>query len=119
MQDIHNIGQQAESLACQYLEKKGLTLLSRNYRCATGEIDLVMRDTSTVIFVEVRKRSSDHFATPVESVNLTKQRKLAKTACHYLLKHRWFDKVDCRFDIIGISNDQIEWIQDAFSPDIF
>lgn len=117
--DTLEIGQQAEQRACAFLENKGLKLLARNYRCTFGEIDLIMRDDEVVVFVEVRKRSDSYFASAIESVDLTKQRKLIKTATHYLQKQHWFDKVPCRFDIIGITQDQIEWIQDAFSTDDF
>lgn len=117
--DTLEIGHRAEKHACVFLENKGLKLLTRNYHCVFGEIDLIMRDSNEVVFVEVRTRSNTYFASPVESVTLTKQRKLIKTAVHYLQKQRWFDRVPCRFDIIGISNGQIEWIKDAFTTDNF
>lgn len=118
--DTLEIGYQAEQQACTFLEKKGLKLLARNYRCVFGEIDLIMRDyDDTVVFVEVRKRSHDDFATAIESVTLTKQRKVIKTATHYLQRQNWFDKVSCRFDIIGLVHDEIEWLQDAFSSEDF
>lgn len=113
--DTLEIGQYAEQQACTFLETKGLKLLTRNYHCVFGEIDLIMRDKQDVVFVEVRSRSNENFASAVESVTLTKQRKVIKTAIHYLQKQRWFDKVQCRFDIIGITNDNLEWIKDAFS----
>jgi len=114
------IGQQAEQYACEYLENQGLKLLARNYRCALGEIDLIMRDEqNTVVFIEVRKRSHPHFATAIESVTHNKQRKIIKTATHYLQKQNWFDKVTCRFDIVGLSKDEVEWIKDAFSTEDF
>lgn len=117
--DTREIGQEAETLACHWLEKKGLKLLTRNYRCIFGEIDLVMRDNTEVVFIEVRKRSNVNYGSAVESVTFAKQRKLIKTAMHYLQKLHWFDKVQCRFDIVGISNGQIEWIKDAFSAENF
>lgn len=117
--DTLNIGQKAEQEAATFLEKKGLILLVRNYHCLFGEIDLIMRDHDDIVFVEVRKRSNPYYATPEESVDITKQRKLIKTALHYLQKQRWFDKVQCRFDVVGISKNQIEWIQDAFSAENF
>src|SRR5579863_8818519 len=97
--DNLEIGQQAEERAYTFLEKKGLTLLARNYRCKLGEIDLIMRDTQHIVFVEVRHRSSNAFGSAIESVTAIKQRKIIKTAAHYLLTQKWFDKVSCRFDI--------------------
>jgi putative endonuclease len=117
--DTLEIGHKAEHEAFVFLEKKGLKLLARNYHCIFGEIDLIMRDRNHIVFVEVRKRSRTYFASAIESVNFTKQRKLIKTATHYLQKQRWFDKVQCRFDVVGISEDQLEWIKDAFSAENF
>lgn len=117
--DNLEIGQQAELVACHFLEKKGLKLLAKNYRCKLGEIDLIMLDQNDVVFVEVRARSSDDFGGAVESVTKTKQRKVIKTATHFLLAQKWLDKVECRFDIIGITQNQIDWIKDAFSADDF
>jgi len=117
--DTLEIGYKAELQASLFLEEKGLKLLARNYHCAFGEIDLIMRDRNHIVFVEVRKRSHTEFASAIESVTFTKQRKLIKTATHYLQKQRWFDKVQCRFDVVGISKDELEWIQDAFSAENF
>lgn len=113
--DTQIIGFQAEQDAFKFLEKRGLILLARNYRSPLGEIDLIMRDHHTVVFIEVRKRTKNHFGTASETVTRAKQQKIISTATHYLQKQQWFDKVLCRFDIIGISSSQIEWIQDAFS----
>lgn len=117
--DTREIGLQAEQVACHFLEKNGLKLLARNYRCTFGEIDLIMRDNNDIVFVEVRKRTNIDFGSAVESVTLTKQRKVIKAAMHYLQKLRWFDKVHCRFDIIGISQGQMEWLKDAFQAEYF
>lgn len=117
--DTLEIGHLAEKKVCAFLEAKGLKLLMRNYHCAFGEIDLIMRDAQEIVFIEVRTRSTTVYGSAIESVTLTKQRKLIKTATHYLQKQRWFDKVQCRFDIIGISEGRMEWIKDAFSTDNF
>lgn len=114
-----DIGQKAEQEACHFLEKKGLKLLERNFRCMLGEIDLIMQDRDEIVFIEVRMRSYSNFANAVESVNLAKQRKIIRTATLYLQKKNWFDRVQCRFDIFGISNNQTEWIKDAFSAELF
>jgi putative endonuclease len=108
-------GQAAEEQALAYLHKQGLRLLARNYRSRSGEIDLVMQQADTLVFVEVRYRQSSHFGSAVESVTAAKQRKLLSTASRFL-QERALD-VPCRFDVVGISGRQsteIEWIQDAF-----
>jgi putative endonuclease len=108
-------GAQAEALACAHLERAGLKLLARNYRCPQGEIDLIMDDHDTLVFVEVRYRRSDAFGTPAETVGRRKQARLQAAAEHYLLTHS-ADRV-CRFDVVAVSGNDthIEWLLNAFS----
>ncbi len=111
-------GAQAELLAEQFLQQQGLFCIERNYRCAAGEIDLIMRDQNMLIFVEVRLRSNRFFAQAAESVNYRKQHKITRAAQHFLLTRRLTDKVPCRFDVIaldGMQAENIEWIQSAFN----
>ena len=111
-------GQAAEEKALDYLQRKGLHLLNRNYRCKNGEIDLIMQQNDTLVFVEVRYRQSSLFGSAAESVTSSKQRKLLLTANHYLQKNRMDSP--CRFDVVGIGGKkltEIEWIQNAFQAD--
>ena len=88
-------------------------MVTRNYRCRRGEIDLVMRDGDTLAFVEVRYRKSDKFGSPAESVTLTKQRRIIQAARHYLQRHP--SALDCRFDVLALTGDeQVEWLKNAF-----
>jgi putative endonuclease len=117
-------GKHAEQTACTFLQQKGLTLLQSNYRCKSGEIDLIMQDPAQeIIFVEVRLRNNTLFGSACESVDFFKQQKIIKAATHYLQMQNWLDKVNCRFDVIGISYKKtmasVEWITDAFSADNF
>ena len=108
-------GQAAEEQALAYLNKQGLRLLARNYRCRSGEIDLVMQQADTLVFVEVRYRQSSRFGSAAETVTRSKQQKLLNTASRFL-QERALD-APCRFDVVGISgrqSPQIEWIKDAF-----
>jgi putative endonuclease len=110
-------GAQAEDLACAHLERAGLRLLTRNYRCPQGEVDLVMDDRDTLVFVEVRYRRSDAFGTPAETVDRRKQARLQAAAGHYLLTHS-VDRA-CRFDVVAVSgrDARIEWLRNAFGAD--
>lgn len=106
-------GAEAEALACRHLERAGLRVLSRNYRCPRGEIDLVMDDRGTRVFVEVRFRRSSRFGSPAESVDPHKQARLLAAARHYLLAHD--EEPPCRFDVVAITpGDTVEWLRDAF-----
>lgn len=108
------IGKEQENIACAFLEKQGLTLLKRNFRCALGEIDLIMEDHQDLVFVEVRYRKSAAYGHPLDTIDQRKQNRLKRTAEVFLQSHR--SDQDCRFDIIAISSsgkDGIDWIQDA------
>jgi len=91
-------GEAAELLAADFLQRRGLTILERNYRCRFGEIDLVARSGELLIFVEVRARRSDAFGGAAGSITATKRRRLVAAARHYLATHR-VDRA-CRFDVV-------------------
>jgi putative endonuclease len=107
----------AENHAFHYLQMHGLQLIEKNYYCTLGEIDLIMQDREEIVFVEVRSRSKS-VTNPIESIDFYKQTKLIKTALHFLQKKKWLDKAS-RFDVIGINNNQLEWIKNAFYADGF
>lgn len=111
-------GQQAEDLARLYLQGQGLQLLERNYHCLRGEIDLIMMDKDSIVFVEVRYRRSERYGGGLESVDYHKRAKLIAAATHYLQRHKSAANYASRFDVIavspGIGQDKLEWIQDAF-----
>jgi len=101
----------------EYLEGKGLTLLTRNYHCRRGEIDIIMQDGNFLVFIEVRYRKNDHFGSAAESVTRQKQQRLLTTADYYLQNEKQSADNACRFDVITLSGQQypqIEWIKDAF-----
>jgi len=106
-------GREAEDRAAAWLADRGLQLLARNYRCRGGEIDLVMRDASHLVFVEVRYRSRNDFGGALSSVGPAKQRRLLLAAQHYLARNGWTGP--CRFDVVGFEHDgKAHWIRDAF-----
>lgn len=105
-------GEQAESRALAYLQLQGLDLVERNYACKWGEIDLIMREAKTLVFVEVRQRSSKCFGDAAASVGSLKQARLWRTAEHYLQKHATGAVPPCRFDLFAIDGEHGEWIRD-------
>ncbi len=103
-------GQQAEALALIWLQQRGLVCITRNYRCRMGEIDLIMRDGNTLVFVEVRQRRSARFGGAAASITPAKQARLARTAEHYL--QTLASLPPCRFDAILLDGQQPpEWLQ--------
>ncbi len=103
------LGKQAEDRALAYLQRQGLRLIVRNYRCRFGEIDLVMQDAGLVVFVEVRQRSSARYGGAAASVGPVKQQRLWRTAEHHLM--RCPDQPPCRFDVMAIEGESLQWIQ--------
>jgi len=109
-------GVSGEELACEWLQNKGLRLVMRNFSSRWGEIDLIMREAQTLVFVEVKVRRSQRYGSALEAVNLRKQRKLWQTAESYLLKHPHAGPV--RFDVVGIqvnaAQNEILHVENAF-----
>ncbi len=106
-------GAAAEQVAADYLIQQGLVLVERNFRCRLGEIDLIMRDGQTLVFVEVRLRASSQFGGAAASIDGRKQQKLIATAQMYLT--RLSKTPACRFDALLMQGDAMHWIRDAFS----
>jgi putative endonuclease len=106
-------GIDAERFAEEFLRRHNLALLQRNYRCRFGEIDLIMRDAATIVFVEVRMRKSLVFGGAAASITPIKQQKLVRTARHFLSSLKTEPR--CRFDAVLLSGDdgrKIDWIKD-------
>lgn len=108
-------GAEAEDAAAAWLARQGLAIITRNWRCRAGEIDLVCRDGEAIVFVEVRQRSSARFGGAAASIDARKQRKLAAAARLYLAASPDRNR-PCRFDavLMGAAGTAIEWIRNAF-----
>jgi len=115
------LGSKGEDLAVQYLKKKGFKVIERNYHCSEGEIDLVAREKNTLVFVEIKARSSSEFGLPQEAVDRFKQKKIIQSARIYLAEHHLSEEIPARFDVVAIqltpAGPQIELIKDAFQGD--
>ena len=112
-------GNAAEALARQHLEQQGLRLLAQNWLCKRGELDLVMLDGDTVVFVEVRYRKYAQWGGALASIDERKRQKLILAAQFFLQKeHRWAD-APCRFDVVAIESTpsgqaDLNWLKNAF-----
>lgn len=107
------IGTFYEELACEYLQKQGIIILKKNYRCKTGEIDIIGKDKNCVVFFEVKYRKNDDFGHALLSVDAKKQNKICRCAAIYCMQNAFVQEF--RYDVIGISDTKIEWIKNAFS----
>ena len=113
-QPSNSQGVKSEKQALRYLTSQGLALVCQNYYCRFGEIDLIMQDQETIVFIEVRYRKNNDFGGALASITKSKQNKIIKTAKHYLAQLE--DEQYCRFDAIAIdeSTEKPQWIQNAF-----
>lgn len=111
-------GYDAEGMAAQYLLDQGVQVLTRNFRCKSGEIDLVGKEGDVLIFAEVRLRIHAGFGGPAESITASKRRRIALAANFWLLQNPRFGNHPCRFDCVLMTGPtSIEWIRDAFRLD--
>ncbi len=121
-----SLGHKGEKLAARYLRRNGLKILARSYRCPMGEVDIIALDRSTrsnggaetIVFVEVKTRSSARYVEPESAVDSRKQRQLTRTARYYLAHHDTNDYA-ARFDIVSViicegEKPRIKHISDAF-----
>ncbi|MDJ1652010.1 YraN family protein [Raoultella sp. Ech2A] len=104
-----------EARARRWLESQGLRFIAANARERGGEIDLIMRDGAVTVFVEVRYRRSAGYGDAASSVTLKKQQRLLHAARLWLSRHNGsFDTVDCRFDVVAFTGNDIQWLKNAF-----
>ncbi|NLX13137.1 MAG: YraN family protein [Phycisphaerales bacterium] len=120
MDDRAVLGRKGERLALRFLRRKGCKLVTRNYRCAGGELDLVLLDDEVVVFVEVKTRTGRTHADPEDAVNLPKRQRIIRAARYFLQQTDSFDRM-FRFDIVAITREDdgelaVEHFIDAFEP---
>ncbi|WP_036171310.1 YraN family protein [Massilia sp. 9096] len=104
-------GKSWEEAARVYLERHGLVMIESNFRCKLGEIDLVMRDGATLVFVEVRQRAAGSQVSAAASITPAKIRRLVRAAQVYLQRLQRLPP--CRFDVVAIDGRSVEWIRNA------
>jgi putative endonuclease len=107
-------GREGENRAAEALEGKGMTILARNFRSRTGEIDIIAREEETIVFVEVKTWSRYGFEDLGLGINEKKQRRIIETAKYFLLEHREYNEMALRFDVIFISPTGIVHLASAF-----
>ncbi|MFI9651066.1 YraN family protein [Guyparkeria sp. GHLCS8-2] len=112
------LGQQAETLALRHLERAGLKRLRRNARAGRGEIDLILRDGDTLVFVEVRAREDGALVSAAESLSARKCAKVRETAERLIASQPAWQGLYCRFDVVAVTtrgaHNHIDWLPDAF-----
>lgn len=99
-----SLGELGEKLACDELQRRGYAILARRYRRRGGEIDIIARDTTTVVFVEVKAREGSAFGSGADAITARKRRRIVLIAQDYLFRHRLAGH-PCRFDVVAVSLD--------------
>ena len=112
-------GRAAEQQARSHLEQQGLRLLAQNWACRVGELDLVMLDGDTVVFIEVRYRQHAAWGGALESIDARKRGKISAAAQYFLQQKPHWAKHPCRFDVVAMSasaqpGERLNWIRNAF-----
>jgi len=112
-----SLGLQGEDLAASFLEQKGFTIVCRNYRCRSGEIDIIARKKKLLCFIEVKTRRTRRFGLPQEAVTPAKQYKIGRVAQDFLQRHK-LENWPARFDVIAVDFSSgegiIDFIENAF-----
>jgi putative endonuclease len=108
------IGADYERRAAEYLKAQGYAIVERNFRCRTGEIDIIAREGEYLCFVEVKYRSGSGCGSPFEAVDYRKQRKILAVARYYMMCHALPTDTACRMDVVAIEGDEITLIRNAF-----
>ncbi len=115
MENKRKTGSNYEERAVKYLQEKGYFIIERNFQVRQAEIDIIARDGSTIVFVEVKYRSASSSGHPLEAVTYSKQKKICKAALFYMNKSKIsVDNTSIRFDVIGILGDEIFHVENAF-----
>lgn len=111
------LGAEGERAAEKFLRRQRYVILTRNYRCRSGEVDLIALDGKAVVFIEVKTRTQPGFGSPFEAVDRRKQRQIQRAAQQYLTENRLHDR-DARFDVVGVWRDdgrlRCELVKNAF-----
>jgi putative endonuclease len=103
-----------ETMAAEYLKNKGYEIILQNFFSKNGEIDIIAKDTDTLVFCEVKYRSNTRYGLPEEAVDYRKQDKIRKTAAYYLYRNNFPVETRVRFDVIAVLGEKITHIEDAF-----
>ncbi len=116
-QNNRKIGDEKERFVCEWLEKEGYSILERNFRCRIGEIDIVAREGTYLVFLEVKYRSGISCGDPFEAVGYRKMRTISRVALFYLIRHGYTMDVPIRFDVVAVSGEkelQVTLCRNAF-----
>lgn len=109
------LGNHIETIVCDYLSEKGYKILSKNYRCPFGEIDIIAKDENYITFIEVKYRKNVASGYPIEAVNHRKQQKIIKTSLYYITQNHLSLNSNYRYDIVSVIGSKVHILKNAFT----
>lgn len=109
------LGEEKETMVCEFLKKHGYHILERNYRNRYGEIDIIAKEQDYLVFIEVKYRKGTGLTYAKEAVNKKKQQQISKVALFYITKEQIFSEYPMRFDVVALDDYHISVIKNAFS----
>lgn len=113
-QNKRQTGSHYEEQVAAFLKQKGYEILEKNFRCRSGEIDLIARDGRYLVFIEVKYRRNSDSGTSLEAIDHKKAAQVRKIAGIYLYRRKYPENMPCRFDAAGVDGDKITYIKNAF-----
>ena len=113
-QNKRTTGSHYEKQVAAFLKQNGLEILEHNFRCRSGEIDLIAKDDDYLVFIEVKYRKGKGYGTALEAIDQKKALQVRRIAGIYLYQNHYPEDTPCRFDAAGIDDDQITYIKNAF-----
>ena len=116
MASARALGERREKQAKTFLRRRGLRIVETNFNSRFGELDIIATEKDCLVFVEVRYRAASQFGDAAATVDTHKQRRLSLAAQGFLAAYPRFASWTCRFDVIGIDDECITWLRDAFRP---
>lgn len=116
--NTRKIGTDQEKKAAEYLTENGMQILTQNFRCRQGEIDIVGKHGGYLVFVEVKYRKGTDYGTALEAVTYAKQCRICRVADYYRCRYAYGTDTAVRYDVLAIQGEEIRWVQNAF-PHIY
>lgn len=107
-------GRQYEQKAAVFLQDRGYNIIKQNYYCRYGEIDIIAEENGYIVFIEVKYRKNNTPESPLEAVNSVKRKHIRHAALDYLIKNYGTEEIQCRFDVVAITRNQVYLVKDAF-----
>lgn len=107
-------GNNFEKIAADFLKEKGFSILDMNFYCKIGEVDIIARDNNYLCFIEVKYRKDSLKGDALEAVSYSKMRKICRVADYYMMKNNYASDTCVRFDVIGIEEGHLSFIENAF-----